>query len=368
MNQTPPLCQSFDNQPIISQKRINDIDALRGITLLGILLVHTVGLFGFDKSQSLYEFSHMGLRLGQFISQYLSNRCAPIFCMLFGVSFYLILKNPNYSGWKFAWRCVLLIGIGLFNKIFYTYDALMWYGIWGLVLLSVRNCTPRIILAISVIAFIAAAFLQKLSLGDLLPLPSARYVENYTLRDLLSYPLSDSICSYLRVVLNGGIFTSFSYMVFGYWMARKKLMNNIKNWATPKTILILFVTYIVFYKGGWYLHTPMLSKIGCAFGAAFMATLFLSIYGLFPRGMKLLEAYGRMGLTNYSFQGVIGTCSLALFLLPHKVDFVYILLYFILVYIFQCLFSYVWLKYFKYGPMEYIWRSMVNLQFANPLK
>lgn len=288
--------------------------------------------------------------------------------MLFGVSFYLILKNPTYSGWKFAWRCLLLIGIGILNKIFYTTDILMWYGIWGIVLLSIRNCTPRTILLISILTHIASIILPQFSLGDMLfqSQSARRYVENFTLRDVLSYPLPDAIRAYLRLMLNGGIFTAFSYMAFGYWMAKKELMNNIKNWATPQMLFVLLVLYIGLYAVGEVI--PMLREISFAFGAAFMATLFLYIYRVFPHGMKLLEAYGRIGLTNYSFQGIIGTCSLVVFLFLHQFDFTYILIYYILVYFFQCLFSVYWLKYFKYGPMEYLWRCFVSFQFTSPLK
>lgn len=288
--------------------------------------------------------------------------------MLFGVSFYLILNNPTYSARKFAWRCVLLMVIGLFNKIFYTYDALMWYGVWGLVLLSLRNLPTRAILFISISAFALATFLKQFHLGDILFQPPNRYIENYTLGDILSYPLPYTICGYLHEAFNSGILGSFSVMSFGYWCAKKQLMYSIKEWATWKSSLTLFIVYMAFYKGGWYMHIPMMTKIGAIFGAMFMATLFLYIYTLLNRRITLLEAYGRMGLTNYSFQGIIGVCSLTLFLFPNRVDFPYILSYFIGIYIFQCLFSYYWLKYFKFGPMEYLWRSLTNLRFSDPLK
>lgn len=120
--------------------RINSIDALRGATLLGILLVHVNGGFGYQFDTASFSLYEKGLRGVIYIL--LSNRCAPIFSMLFGVSFYLILRNPSYNSSKFLWRCILLICIGLFNKLFYTYDALMWYGLWGIMLLPMRN-TPQ---------------------------------------------------------------------------------------------------------------------------------------------------------------------------------------------------------------------------------
>lgn len=359
--------QLVNNERVSGLARVYSIDALRGITLFGILLVHTAGLFGFDQSLPPYEFSHLGCSIQSTIGQLLSSRCAPIFSMLFGVSFYLILRKSDYSSGKFAWRCILLVIIGLFNKIFYTYDTLMWYGVWGLVLLSIRRVHNNWILAISILSLLTASFLRNYHLGDLLFQTRLRYVDNFSFSDIISYPLIDAICAYLRVVFNGGIFSSFAYMSFGYWIARKKLMYQIENWATIKNVLLLLFAYILLYKASWYFHSPMLSKLGFTCGAVFMATTFLYLYTKINRRMIFLEAYGRMGLTNYSFQGIIGVCSLTLFLLPNKVDFVGIILYFIGLYIFQCVFSYYWLKYFKFGPMEYLWRSLVNLRFSNPL-
>ena len=117
--------------PIVSKSgRIESVDALRSVVLFGILLVHVNGGFGFAFDASSFTMCDNILRSAIYFL--LSNRCAPIFSMLFGVSFYLILRNPFYSSSKFIWRCLLLIGIGLFNKLFYTYDALMWYGLWGI--------------------------------------------------------------------------------------------------------------------------------------------------------------------------------------------------------------------------------------------
>lgn len=124
-----------------TRKRITSIDALRAVILLGILLVHINGMFGWGN------IAQNATIVGQYSSEgilfWLTNRCAAVFAILFGVSFYLILLNPTYTTKKFVWRCFLLALIGLFNKIFYTSDALFWYGIWGMVLAGFRNLSVR---------------------------------------------------------------------------------------------------------------------------------------------------------------------------------------------------------------------------------
>lgn len=358
------------SQPIdrIPTKRIHDIDALRGITLLGILIVHTRGLFGYVSLMNTDHFSVWGVRIAAYIEFLLSNRFAPVFTILFGVSFYLILKNPNYTGRKFVWRCVLLIGIGLFNKLFYTYDVLMWYGIWGIALVLLRNLPPRKILTIAIMCYILSRFLSQYKIGNLLfsQFPQ-RYTEDASLSDIISYPLVDSIFIYFKHVFNGGIFGSFSLMAFGYWIGKKGMIENIRSWATLKTVSILFFIYAFLYGGGIFIHLSILVTIGKFAGALFMATIFLYIYQYF-KGMKFLEAYGRMGLTNYSCQSIFGVILMSEYFIPKEIDFTFILAYFLLFFGIQALFSYIWLKYFKYGPMEYIWRSLVNMKFSNPFK
>lgn len=134
----------YNASPPISRKRITSIDALRAFTLLGILIVHATNGFGLPYEKVLTSFLDIYcLLLNEF---FLSSKCNTIFAILFGVSFYLILKNPKNSNAKFVWRCFLLALIGLFNKLFYTYDALMWYGICGMVLVLFRNFKPKYII------------------------------------------------------------------------------------------------------------------------------------------------------------------------------------------------------------------------------
>ena len=147
--------------------RITSIDALRGIVLLGILIVHTAGLFGF-ASNSYPFFTEMDLYLQRCINLLLSGRCNIVFSILFGVSFYLILKNPQFSSKKFAWRCFLLIICGMIIKIFYTYDALMWYGIMGIILIIFRYQNPRILIVSFILFYLLSILLMKFSLGYLI--------------------------------------------------------------------------------------------------------------------------------------------------------------------------------------------------------
>ena len=139
---------------INSKGRITSIDALRGVVLFGILLVHASAFFCFSLPD-VFSFSQIDLFLKEIVEFFLNGRCRIIFSFLFGVSFYLILKNPNYSSKKFIWRCFLLFLIGLIVKFVYTHNILMWYGLMGIILVGFRKQKTSHLLLFSSVIFIS---------------------------------------------------------------------------------------------------------------------------------------------------------------------------------------------------------------------
>lgn len=353
----------------LSSGRIHSIDALRAITLLGILLVHTVGLFGF----SIYRecLSEKGIIFANGISILLSNRCAPVFGMLFGVSFYLILRKPTYSSWKFLWRCLLLIGLGLVNKLFYTFDALMWYGLWGMVLLLFRNTSPKVLLISAICLRVVGIFLSQYNLGDLLFPPENPAILKYMVGDgyqIFAYPLLESIKDYFRIVFNGGVFTTFTYFLFGYWIAKKEYIEDLGRCSNIKVVAITGIFYVMFYLLYYLTKNILLLSFGNWFGALFYAVLFLYIYYKRPSLYGFLESYGKLGLTNYTFQSVFGVFFMITFAIPFCLDMPCILFCLLLFYALQCIFSNWWLEHFTNGPLEWLWRCLTNRKFVSPLK
>ncbi len=86
------------------------------------------------------------------------------------------------------------------------------------------------------------------------------------------------------------------------------------------------------------------------------------IYKNLKRGVigRSLMAVGRMAFTNYILQSVICTFvfyghGLGLF---GRVPRTGQVLVFIGVWIFLMIFSPWWLKYYRYGPLEWLWRSL----------
>ena len=95
-------------------------------------------------------------------------------------------------------------------------------------------------------------------------------------------------------------------------------------------------------------------------GAAFYTFMLIYVYNHCKKMktfFKYTEAYGKCGLTNYSMQGIVGVivflfCRVSFL----HYNFTFIVLFAIIFFIIQLFFCYQWLKYFKNGPMEYLWR------------
>lgn len=191
-------------------ERIKVIDALRGAILLGILIVHVNSLYGFNIATNEVCFtSPIDVFLKYSIYWGLSGRLSAIFSILFGVSFHLILKKESYSTIKFIWRCTILVIIGIAVKVFYTYDALMWYGLWGILLTVFRNRSNRI-LYVSFFSFLfLSTLLSYFSIGDFIfgPIDSERYIISDGLSSILSYPIL-SYCL-LRSIFRLSLMTVF---------------------------------------------------------------------------------------------------------------------------------------------------------------
>ena len=83
--------------------------------------------------------------------------------------------------------------------------------------------------------------------------------------------------------------------------------------------------------------------------------------------LSILATIGRLGLSNYIFHAVAYVLILNNFLftlgLYGKIGPLYRLLFAIVAYMLMYIFSRWWLKHFKYGPFEWLWRSITYLKF-----
>ncbi len=354
-------------------KRITSIDALRGITLFGILLIHSTAYFGYANPQTndMSFMSGLGHNIAAAINWFFEGRANKVFEMLFGVSFYLILRNPSYSSAKFVWRCILLALIGMFNLLFYTGDTLLWYGIMGCFLTFFRKCSSKTLFILFGCFFSLSFIPLQFPVGNTDAF-ATRYSMDNSIWDVMKYPLIYGYSSFFYSIP----VRTLAYFILGYGIAKSNVLEDIPKYTSLKNILGFLTFYIAFlifwivYKDSvLQIEVLLLKSFRDFFGAFFYILLFLRIYYVYTQKLSTLfsglQAYGRLGLTNYSFQGILGVILSLYIIMRFKLSFEFAIVLYLLLYSAQIAFSYYWLKKHKYGPMEWLWRCLTSRKFTS---
>lgn len=349
-------------------ERIGAIDALRAFALLGILLVHTVENFGFfEESLSTGPVDRF---LSMVISNIFHNRSNAIFSLLFGCSFWFLLRNPRYPSIKFAWRCILLAAIGVVAKLFYTYDILLWYGLCGVLLIAFRRCPARVLAAVAVGLLLLSPVLSYFHPARLLHSTpfEPRYITGHTLGEITDYPLSEAVKESLLAALDNLSLRTLGLMVLGYWAGckgyilrwREIITGRLTLVATIATGVLFAISHVVRGDGSSLLFLISSDWLFTA-QALFMTILFLWLCRKGGRWVEPLACYGRLGLTNYFFQSVIGVTLTCVWLLPSGYTLTMQCVIMTAFFLLQMAFSIFWCRTHRYGPLEYLWRKATSL-------
>ena len=116
--------------------RIDVADVLRGLAVMGIILLHSIEHFNFysfpeEVPFEWMKFTDQAIWRGLFFT--FSNKAYAVFALLFGFSFYIQDNNQQRRGkdfrLRFLWRLFILFMIGQFNAAFFTGEILTMYAI-----------------------------------------------------------------------------------------------------------------------------------------------------------------------------------------------------------------------------------------------
>ena len=380
-------------------KRIEEIDALRGFALFGIILTHMFE--GYLASLTPPQYSGFNILFPiDAISQVLIKnlfvgKFYAIFSLLFGLSFYLILdQKNNSSSLKFSWRLALLFLIGYIHYLHYRGDFLTIYAVFGLVLILFRKVPTRYILVIGLFfAFNVPTILIK-TYSLIQPAPQAniqvsvntnpvgRAIDYYDLilrgeyrKLIISNSTIGLINKYNYLKFSGRLWVIPGLFLLGLWIGRKKWHENLDKIPLVKLIGISAGIGIPLQLISYYFSQASNAELFHYFGAIandaaniFIPLLYVGLILLSynsnhtQKFAKQLIPVGKMGLTTYVLQSVFGIFifygyGLGLLLqLSGTAALGLGVLFFLL----QILFSKWWFERFKFGPLEWIWRNGTN--------
>ena len=125
------------------------------------------------------------------------------------------------------------------------------------------------------------------------------------------------------------------------------------------------------YIDRWVSHPWIFSECRRLLITVGHASLLMLLYKskLVPWLMKALAAVGQMAFTNYLMQSIICTIFFYGYGFGYYGNLHLHQIYYVVgaVWIFQIIFSLIWLRYFRFGPFEWLWRSLTYWK-AQPMK
>lgn len=381
-------------QLINKNPRIEVVDALRGFAVMAIVLVHNLEHFIFP----VYPANSPGwlniLDQGVFdiVFTLFAGKAYAIFALLFGFTFYIQSSNRRKQGrdfgWRFLWRLVLLIGFAALNAAFFPAgDVLLLFVVVGPVLFFSRNWSDRAILVAAVVFllqpvewyhYIASLLdpahrLPDLKVGEMYA-EVAEYTKAGNFGDFILGNITLGQKASLLWAVNAGRFVQTAGLfLLGFYIGRKQLFaateKNLRFWV--KTLIISAVAFAPLYTLKELVMdngTIVQQTVGAAFDMwqklAFTLVLIASFILLYQRrkfsaAVVGLRFYGRMSLTNYISQSIIGAVvyfPFGLYLAP-RCGYTISLLIGFFVFLLQVRFCKWWLARHRQGPLEYIWHK-----------
>ena len=391
--------------PVKTSRRYIILDALRGFALLGICMANfpEFSLYTFLRPEAAAAFPSAGAdRVMRFLLYFfVDGKFYTIFSLLFGMGFSIIISNAErkgVSGFRiFYRRMAVLVLIGFLHLMFiWSGDILMLYALTGMLLPLFRKVSDRALLcwaaallvvpvAVDTLCWVTGTYLSA-PVVALQQATCAKYGITdgnfaYWLRDAQDYGsvfrflLQGALVRVQELVDGNRYFKVLGLFLIGFYIGRKRIFADLDGRRRWLKKIFLCGTAAGLPLSAVMQHHPL--------GLAVHSMLYLtSVYPLgfaYMSGIcllyikwkdlvlwRLLAAPGRMALTNYIGQSLIG---MFLFYviglgLGASVGLVCTETAVLAVYAFQTVFSLCWLKFFRFGPLERIWRMLTYGRFS----
>ena len=385
-------------------QRIILIDALRGFALYGIILCHYNHWHcAYLDSLQTKDYGLISKMTEHLNVYFINNKFYILFSFIFGYSFYL--QTVSFKKYKknvdllFLRRAFFLFLIGAIHFLFWFGDILFVYGILMVPLIFLRKLNNKyllitgLLLTINIPSMLLNVYRWSHTVVTNTPavagapnpkvLQFYNVVTNGSIMDNIRFNIS-FIHSRIQFQLwDGSFFMILGFFVFGMLAARTGILLKISTLKGKFKYIITanVAALILLHLLAHHINTPLTAdSLGIkllGFLIVFLQSIIsvvtsiciVAVLVYTPLTSKLttyLANLGRMALTNYLFQTAIG-----LFLFYHVGLGLYNITtpgqnFFIAtgVLILQMLLSTLWLKYFKYGLIEWLLRAGTFMEFT----
>ena len=395
--------ESTGASPVVQKARIDSIDVLRGFALLGILVMN-IQLFAMPAAAYFNPIAYGDLNGANFTvwlgsRLFADQKFMTIFSMLFGAGIVLMAGRAEQSGnatrvhyRRMGW--LLLIGLA-HAHLLWAGDILFLYAVCGMLVYPLRRQSPRrlLVLGTAVLTVGSAVYF----LGGL----SLPYWPEEALRGFVDeqwQPTQPVVDAELAAYRGGWIeqaplrsvsalaFETFVILLWGGWRAGGLMLIGMALFklgvfsaqrsgrfygaliAVAVLLAVPVESYGVvldfrygwapwsFFQGKLFNYWPSIGVSLGYIGLVMLASRTAALRG----ATRPFAAVGQMALSNYLLQTVICTTifyghGFGLFGSVERLGQFGVVVAVSLV---QLVWSPLWLQRFRFGPAEWVWRSL----------
>lgn len=397
--------------PVQQSERIQIVDILRGFALFGILLVNMAIfsqpfqaiLFPADPAMPWHD------RAATWLIHFLAEgKFYAMFSMLFGLGMILLMERIEARGRRFVpfymRRLLALLLIGLIHAfLIWPGDILIIYALLGFPLLLFRKAKPRTLLIWAVILIaipllFTAAATGLVALGGMTPEGAQMIEQSFAVtkagyaadvaRGAAVYASGDFLAITAQRAYDYSSMGLVSFFVLGFnilamflvgvWFGKRSIfadldahrpfLRKLLVWGLTVGLLgnALYATLIMGAPRYDASLELLAATVAQGIGAPLLMLGYVSAISLLTlrpawgRRLAVLAPVGQMALTNYLLESIIATTifygyGLALF---GQVGAAWGIVLTVAIYLPLIPFSHWWMKHFRYGPAEWLWRSL----------
>jgi uncharacterized protein len=383
-----------DTGPTPPSERIVSLDALRGVAVLGILVIN-VRVLSMPEltltNPNVYG-DFTGLNYWSWLAGHVlaELKFITIFSALFGAGIVLFTESKDEetairlhyrrTGW--------LLAIGLAHAYLLWYgDILVPYALCGLVLVALRHRVPSTQAKLGLVLVLVPSLLDLLAgfslgseavAGQWLPAEATLDREVATYRggwlEQFDHRATTAFRRQTVGFLGGTFWRVGGTMLLGMALYKWGVLTNERsNRLYYQLVAGGIVGVLVVLAGVWYIEANNWSAGVALFwnqfnywGSFLVAGGYVGVVTLYarwrPDGLftRAFAAVGRTAFTNYLLQTVVATSvfyghGLGLFGSVSRAEALGMVLAF---WVLQVVLSVLWLRVFRYGPVEWVWRTL----------
>lgn len=380
--------------PSPAPARLTMVDALRGYALFGLFLVHMAEMF------ELYWANPVPSRVHDLVFAFFFGKSFSLLAICFGFSFHIMMDGARRRGQpfagRFAWRLVVLLGIGWLHAAIYRGDIIVILSVAGFFLIPFdRVRSPAALFAGAALILLQPLLLVRIAAsvaGQQWALADPLYYMDQSMEPSMNGDFwtlvkanidAGQVAKWSYQIETGRIFQVFGLFLLGLALGRVGFFADPSRFARGRAaalaLSLIAIPFLIYARmdsdgearGAWLWTHLMIS------GWADLAVMFASalVFVLlwengFARALGRLVPAGRMTLTLYVGQSLVFVPFFYGFGLHmwSRINEAQCFVLGLAAFAIQLLFATWWFQNFHYGPLEWVWRAGTKLSLDVPFR